>query len=453
MGAGLRVRMVTNKVVATARAIRSVLAIALFFALMPVAIAQSTGKTVRHHKVEEKDPAAASLAEAETDIDKRDYASSEPLLKKYLDSHADNYVAWYDLGFVYHQLGKREDSISAYRKSVSAKPDVFESNLNLGLALAESGDSDAEQFLRAATKLNPTSNPVQADKRAWMALGRLLESSKREEAIAAFEQAASLDPKDPDPHLSSGAVFEKQQKAGDAEKEYLQALSIAPDSSDALIALSNLYMHEKRFGDAEPSLRKLVALHPGDASAHFQLGRMLAISGKNEDAVSEMEAGLKLDPADSNAQRDLAEMDTDAGKYDQAAQLYATLLSSSPNDSSFHFGLGRVLLKQKKFAEAEQELMKAVQLKPDSGETYGELAVAANENKDYPLAIKAADMRAKYLPENPMSYFLRATAYDHLRDAKQAARYYHQFLDVAGGKYPDQEWQAKHRLIAIEPKK
>jgi Flp pilus assembly protein TadD len=79
--------------------------------------------------------------------------------------------------------------------------------------------------------------------------------------------------------------------------------------------------------------------------------------------------------------------------------------------------------------------------------------VAANENKNYPLAIKAADLRAKYLPENPMSYFLRATAYDHLRDAKDAAKYYHQFLEVAGGKYPDQEWQAKHRLIAIEPKK
>jgi hypothetical protein len=52
-----------------------------------------------------------------------------------------------------------------------------------------------------------------------------------------------------------------------------------------------------------------------------------------------------------------------------------------------------------------------------------------------------------------MSFFLRATAYDHLHDAQKAAAYYHQFLDVAAGKYPDQEWQAQHRLIAIEPKK
>jgi Flp pilus assembly protein TadD len=108
---------------------------------------------------------------------------------------------------------------------------------------------------------------------------------------------------------------------------------------------------------------------------------------------------------------------------------------------------------QKKFGDAERELMKSAQLKPGVGEVYGDLAVAANENKDYPTAIRAADLRAKYLPENPMTYFLRATAYDHMRDSKQASRYYHQFLDSAGGKFPEQEWQAKHRLIAIEPRK
>jgi hypothetical protein len=52
-----------------------------------------------------------------------------------------------------------------------------------------------------------------------------------------------------------------------------------------------------------------------------------------------------------------------------------------------------------------------------------------------------------------MTYFLRASAYDHLRDFKNASVNFHLFLKVAGGKYPDQEWQAAHRLLAIEPKK
>src|SRR5437016_4122376 len=76
--------------------------------------AQSSGSTVRHHRIEVKDDAAGLLTQAENSIEKQDYASAEPLLKKYIDSHSDSYVAWYDLGFLYHKLGKNEDSVAAY---------------------------------------------------------------------------------------------------------------------------------------------------------------------------------------------------------------------------------------------------------------------------------------------------------------------------------------------------
>ncbi len=409
--------------------------------------------TVRHHRVEETDPEAAKLAEAESDLAKQDYASAEPLLKDYSAAHPENYSVWYDLGYLYHATGRSEESIAAYRKSVAAKPDLFESNMNLGLALAAAGQPDAEQFLRAATTLKPASGSTESVKRAWMTLGTVLTSSKPDDAAAAFQQAAILDPKDAEPHLLAASLLEKQQHPAEAEKEYQQALAIDPESSDALAALTNFYMAQKRFADAEALLRKLVVLHPNAAGVHIQLGRMLAIAGKNDEAEAEMEAGVKLDPADSKAQRDLADMYADSKKYDQAQKLYSALLASSPNDADLHYGAGRMLVHQKSYAQAEQELLRAVQLKPDFGAAYGELAVAADENKDYGLAIKAADARGKYLPEIPMSYFMRATAYDHLQDIKQATKYYHQFLDVAGGKYPDQEWQARHRLITLEPRK
>jgi tetratricopeptide (TPR) repeat protein len=111
------------------------------------------------------------------------------------------------------------------------------------------------------------------------------------------------------------------------------------------------------------------------------------------------------------------------------------------------------LLKQKQFPEAQQEFEVAIKLKPDFGAAYGSLAIAADENKNYPLAIKALDVRDKLLPPTTVGLFMRATAYDHLHDFKQASVYYHLFLDAAKGQYPDQEWQARHRLIAIEPKR
>ncbi len=55
------------------------------------------------------------------------------------------------------------------------------------------------------------------------------------------------------------------------------------------------------------------------------------------------------------------------------------------------------------------------------------------------------------LPELPSSYFLRATCYDHLRQFAEAVENYKAFLAASNGQFPDDEWKARHRLIAIEP--
>jgi tetratricopeptide (TPR) repeat protein len=432
----------------------AVAAVLVFMVAGTFLAGQTTGKTVRHHTVAATGPSSPpELSQAEAAIEKKDYAGAEALLKKVVASNQADYTAWFDLGFVCNALGRPDESITAYRKSVAAKPDVFESNLNLGLMLAKTGQPEAEQFLRVATRLKPTSHVEEGQARAWLSLAHVLEATKPDEAIAGYRQAATLQPRDPEPHLAAGLLLEKQNRFADAEQEYKQASAIDPSSSDALTGLANIYMRGQRFSEAEQILGKLVQLHPDDASAHMQLGRMLAASGQNDAAIGELQTALKLAPNDAAAQRDLADLHVAAGNYPQAEVQYRSLLTARPNDAQLHAGLGKAFLKQRKFPEAQRELLAAVQLKPDFGAAYGYLAAAADENKNYELAIKALDLRAKFLPEVPAGYFLRATAFDHLRDYKQAAQNYHRFLEVANGQFPDQEWQARHRLIAIEPKK
>jgi tetratricopeptide (TPR) repeat protein len=430
----------------------SIIAVLVSTVLSGHVCAQSTKKTVRHHKVAEAD-SSVLLTQAETAIEKKDYASAEPLLNKVAAKDPTNYLAWFDLGFVYSALSKTDASITAYRKSVSAKPDVFESNLNLGLMLAKTGQPDAEQFLRTATKLRPSAHPEEGQARAWLSLAKVLEKAKPDEAIEAYHQASTLQPKDPEPHLSAGLLLEKLDRAVDVEQEYKQVLALDSSSADALAGLANIYMRGQRYGEADDVLRKLVAVRPNDAGAHMQLGRILAIAGHNEDAIAELQTALRLAPDDADVQRDLAEVYVSADKFDEAETQYRSLSTARPKDAELHARLGQALMKQHKFPEAQQELLAAVQLKPDFGDAYDNLAIAANENKHYELAIKALEARAKFVPENPGSYFLRATTYDHLRDYKRAAENYHKFLEVAEGKFPDQEWQARHRLVAIEPKK
>ena len=426
------------------------------------AVAAQTHTTVRHYR-ERIDDTPPEIAQAEDAIQKNDFTAAETLLRKALDKAPDNYQAWsyqawFDLGFVLNRLARTDESIAAYRKSVAAKPDVFESNLNLGLMLVRANNPEAEQFLRAATTLKPTDHVEEGQARAWLALARLLENRKPEDAIQAYRKASELTPKDPEPHLSAGLLHERQREFSDAEAEYKQALALDPHSTDphnteAAIGLTNLYMKSGRLGEAEPLLRRLAGERPDDADIHLQLGRVLAAQGKKDDAIAEIQTALKLAPADSDAQRDLAELLVQSKKLPDAEQTYRDLIKGHPNDAELHQLLGELLLKERKYPDAQQEFVAAVKIKPDFGVAYGTLAIAANENQNYALAIKALEVRAKLLPETPSSYFERASALDHLRDYKQAAQYYHLFLDAANGKYPDDEWKARHRLIWIESRK
>lgn len=412
----------------------------------------NSSETIRHTHVVEQDKISPEVRQAEDLIQKRDYAAAEPLLQKAVAGDSASYVAWFDLGFTENALGKTDDSIAAYRKSVAAKPDVFESNLNLGIQLAKAHQPDAEQFLKSATMLTPTSHVSEGKERAWLSLAHVQEETKPDNAIGAYRAASALQPKDAEPHLAAAILLEKENKFSDAEEEYKQALALDP-SSDALTGLANLYLRGRRFPEAEGYLRKLVAAEPANASAHIELGRVLAAEQNDDAAVTELEAGVKLAPGDVSVQRDLADLYSAMGKTEQAESGYRALLATHPNDPDLHRDLGQSLLREKQFADAQQEFLIALKLKPDFGDVYTDLAFAASENKNYPLTLKALEMRAKYLPDNPLTYFLRASSYDHLKDVKQAAANYHLFLNVANGKYPDQEWQAKHRLIALEPKR
>jgi len=416
-----------------------------------------THTTVRHHKelVEDQPP---EIAQAEDAIQKNDFSGAETLLKKAIDKDPKNYQAWFDLGFVLNRLGRTEDSIHAYRQSVAAKPDVFETNLNLGLMLVRVNSPEAERYLRAATTLKPTAHVEEGQARAWLALAHLLENTNPGSALQAYRKASELTPKDPEPHLSSGLLHERQKEFADAEAEYKQVLALDPHntdshSTDAAIGLTNIYMKSGRLGDAEPLLRRLAAERSNDAGIHLQLGRVLAAQGKKDDAITEIETALNLAPGDSDAQRDLADLLVQSNKISDAEKIYRDLVSTHPNDADLHELLGEALLKERKFPDAQQEFVAAVKIKPDLGVAYGSLAIAANENQNYALTVSALEARAKLIPENPISYFLRATALDHLKDYKQADQYYHLFLDAASGKYPDEEWKARHRLVWIESKK
>jgi tetratricopeptide (TPR) repeat protein len=393
----------------------------------------------------------SQVDEAESAIEKQAWERAEALLKEATEKNPKDYRAWFDLGFVYTSQDKTEQAVEAYRHSVEAKPDVFESNLNLGISLGKLGNPDAAKYLAAATTLKPTSHPEEGYFRAWLSLGHVLGSQHPEQAAQAFQQAAKFKPKDPEPHLSAAQLYEQAKNVEEAEREYRAALALDPNSKDAVTGLANIYLSAKRLPEAESMLQKIVTGDPTNAYAQLQLARVLAAENKDDAATAAYAGALKMLPNDVEAHRSAAEFYLAAKKYNEAAAEFAQLVRANPQDAGLHQLYGNTLLRLKRYPESEQEQLMAIKLNPKLGEAYNDLAFAAAENKNYGLSLKALDARAQFYPESEGTYFLRATNYDNLRDIKQAVAFYKQFLSVADGKHPDQEWQARHRLIALDP--
>lgn len=440
----------------------SALSLLVAFALTASAQHSSAGGqgqvTVRHRRVADAsgDSVPPSVVEAERALDKKDYARAEQLLTATASTSPDHYRTWFDLGMLYSVTDRKPKAIEAYRKSVELKPEVFESSLNLGLLLASAGEkTEAVKYLRAATALKPSQQETASDAlfTAWDVLGEVQKSDAPAEAVTAFQKAAELHPKDFEPHLAAAQILERNNNFEGAEKEYKQALELKPESTLALGGLTDVYIVEKRFPEAEQSLRSYLKMNPQSAPAHVQLGRILASSGHADEALAEFETAQQIAPQDRQAQREIADLAFQAKKYGEAEELYRSLLKDDTRNAGLHEALANSLMNERKFPEAQQEFIACLKIDSSRASAYEELATVAAENKNYPLVLQALDARAKYLPETAGTYFLRASSYDHLHDEKQAAANYHLFLAAANGKYPNQEWQAKHRLIAIEPKK
>jgi tetratricopeptide (TPR) repeat protein len=415
--------------------------------------AQQTGSTVRHHRVEETadDPVAAQLDQAEAAMQKNNYDAAEVILMKAVADNPQSYRAWFDLGFVYGATKRPADAINAYKKSVAANPQIFESTLNLGILLARQGSTDeAVKYLKSATQLKPTANADEGQARAWLSLGLVQQDADPQAALDDFAKASSLTPFDPEPHLSAGLLLERQNKLDEAAHEYQIAATVDQKSTEALAGLANVYTKQKKYAEAEAQLRKILTINPDSQNARVQLGEVLSAQGKNAEAAT-LTAPANPNSNDPHAGLEAGTAYVRAGKYSEAEERFRLAVAGLPDEPEAHYALGSVLMQEKQFPEAQLELLTAIKLKPDLAGAYGNLAYVAMQNKDYQLTIRALDARAKYLQENPASYFLRATAYDNLKVTAKAVENYRQFLATDDGKMPDQEWQARHRLMAIDP--
>jgi tetratricopeptide (TPR) repeat protein len=392
---------------------------------------------------------------AETKIDQRDFEAARPLLQKYLSQHPGDARALFDLGYVEDAGGHDEAAAADYRKAIAADPKQFEARLALGLLLAHQAKFDeAREQLQQATLLSPEPPNPAAQAEAFRSLAELDRSSDPPAARDALMAALRLSLETPNDLLLTAQIAEANGDLELAQTAYQRVLASHPAVSASMQSAANaglaqLLLKQQKYSDAEPLLKSALERDPRDPGLNAQLATALLAEGKDDEALPVLETLRQLEPGNASVDQMLADAYSQAGHPEKAEPIYAKMALAQPNNEDILAGQGENLVREKQYPQAQTVLERAVQLKPSDGDAWSGLAFAASENKQYSIALHALTMRAKYLEETPATYFLWATSYDNLHLSKQAQEYYHKFLAAAGGKFPDQEWQAKHRLVAL----
>ncbi len=412
------------------------------------------------HQVAATQANAASdrIRHAEDLLERGDYKAAEPELAQLAAAHPADARIRFDLGFTQEHNGEDAAAKTSYEAAITADPTLAEPRVAFGLLQARAGETEpARKQLEIVRGM--TAAPPALRARALRALARLDQATDPARARDDLAQALQLTGEQPGDADLTAALAVAAGNPADAESTYRAALAKDPGDIAAAVELSSLLQRAEKFGEADALLTPMLAAHPDDPRLVAQAATLFAAEDKTADALALLAKLRSGDPtyaANPALTRLYAHLLLVSGDAVQAEPLYRSLAGANPNDPTLLDDLGSVLVREQKFPEAQQVLANAVAQRgafhDDAawGEVTGHLAFAASRNHQPVVVLQALAAHATVLPNSSATLFLQATAHDSLHQRREAERDYRAFLAMANGKLPDEEFEARHRLIALE---
>jgi len=328
-------------------------------------------------------------------------------LRQAVVANPDDYVAHFNLGYAYSLGGNDAEAVAEYQKVLTLHPAVYEAELNMGTSLLRLNKfAEAEAAFRAA-------------------LSAKAESAAAEEGL--------------------GRALAREDRLSEAEPHYRKAAALDPTYKNSLFDLETIYEAHHHANEAMAILREF----PADPAAQERLGALLLEAGVPAEAAGHLEFAVTQSPTTAN-RFELAQAYAKVKRLDKAEPLAAQVVAAAPDDDEARMFYGRVLRDQRKFQDAAVQFQAVIGHQPQSAQAWNELAGVELVSEQFQPAIAAFQRLRELGAEKPGDMFFRATAHDHLHQVKEALDNYNRFLNASKGAFPDQEFQARQRIIILE---
>jgi tetratricopeptide (TPR) repeat protein len=308
--------------------------------------------------------------------------------------------------------------------------DCANSFRSLGTRFFQLGQpAQAVQALQQAAQLQPDQPQI------WLALG------KAQQAVGDLEQAAnSVDhvvdiASDPTPaHLLRGEIALQSKNPRHALSRAQIVLHSQPDSLPALQLLGRAFEALDRPQDALPVLEKALSLDGADADLACDYLNLLRQAKGLPVAIPALEEMVDRYPERLELQSLRAQWLFQAGETDKAALVAQALLHSAPEAlpanerAELHYHLGKTLHQSGQLDQAVFHLNEAVKLQPQHLESWLELGQVYQEERAHAQALKTYLQAVDLAPQDYRPYYQAGVA---LKDAKDYVKAEEMLLQAA----------------------
>lgn len=338
-------------------------------------------------------------------------------LEEDVKKHPRSSAAWGKLAMNLDVHDFQNEAIPIYKEAVALDPSDFRWPYFIAVLLAKNGDAQSLDWFERARKIKPDYVPMLVNYG-----NSLFQFNKNDQAAERYKQALSYDPKCAQALFGVARIDFAQGNLEASSKNLKQALEINPKYSEA----SNLLMtvcNRLKSSDCvvglvinspykteltDPVYAELTA--EGESSLWYRSrGSEYFRKGIYDKAIVEFEKALQL-REDAQTHEDLAQALSSNERFTEAADHYLAAINTHPVPNNY-FRLGLVFAKSAQYDQAEQNLKKAVQLKPDFAEAYLNLAVVYAKSHRLSEAMDNLKQAIYYKPNYVEAHFYLGQTY------------------------------------------
>lgn len=308
-------------------------------------------------------------------------------------------------------------------KTNSSNPDAL--LLRAQLALAKGKGAEAAADLEKVRSEVPKNAQVLYN----LALAYAMEKS-RLKAVETLRQAIQLEPGFREAILLK-AQLEIQSRDFSAAADSLASLTTRyPDLAQAHALLGDAYKAQGKLDEALVCYRRWKELAPDAAQSSYAVGVLLRSQEKNEEARQELENAVRLAPDFVLAIEQLAELDFLRNDVAKATERANQLAARNPKSATPLVLLAKIHANQGALREAENDLLKGIELEPKRDDLHQLLAQLYGREKKLPQALEQLNTATSLNPSNSAAWLQAGSLLEQMQRFKEALASYEKVLEL-----------------------